>query len=113
VSRDDADLQRELEKIRDVVEKVDQHFTHEAAMNAALHMSETIRPAPLAMAVSSAKADLDRLIIELIPVTRASPLLCTYKDRSTNALCGRPEDSEVHAGPDDRMGGGKHVYRND
>lgn len=55
------DMARELGKIEFVLARVDQHFQHEAQMNAALHMSEQVRPAPLASAVEGALADVRRL----------------------------------------------------
>lgn len=48
------DVIREVQKILDVLEVVDRHFTHEAEMNAALHMASVVRPAPLAAAVKTA-----------------------------------------------------------
>jgi len=56
------DLKRELQKVFDVLVVVDHHFSHEAEMNAALHMATTIRPAPLAAAVSTAMENLSKLI---------------------------------------------------
>jgi hypothetical protein len=66
VARTPADLARELEKVHDVLVVVNLHFASEAAMNAALHMSQAVRPAPLAVAVDGAAADLGRLIVELM-----------------------------------------------
>lgn len=63
--RTPADLTRELSKIADVFEVVDRHFNAEAEMNAALHMSPIVRPAPLAIAVHAAVFDLSRLIGEI------------------------------------------------
>lgn len=59
------DLARQMQKVADVLAVVDRHLTAEASMNAALHMAETVRPAPLAVAVSAAKDDLLRLIGEM------------------------------------------------
>lgn len=64
-ARSPEDLARELLKIRDAVQGANVHFYHEARMNAALHMSADVRPAPLAAAIRSAVTDLDRLIMEL------------------------------------------------
>lgn len=60
-------LVRELQKIADVVEQADRHFDAEAQMNAALHMSPIVRPAPLAIAVHNALFDLRCLIIDVVP----------------------------------------------
>jgi len=59
----DADRIRELEKIQDVLLACDRHFAAEAQMNAALHMSSTVRPAPLAAATAGAVESI-RLLIE-------------------------------------------------
>lgn len=59
-----VDQKREVQKAVDVIQKVHDHFSHEAAMNAALHMSDKIRPAPLAVAVEEALDTLKRLIGE-------------------------------------------------
>lgn len=59
------DLVRELMKIGDVVFTAKRHFEHEAAMNAALHMAENVRPAPLATAIATASDSIQRLISEL------------------------------------------------
>jgi hypothetical protein len=56
------DQERQIEKALAVMRKVQEHFDHEAAMNAALHMSDVIRPAPLAAAVARAVIDLERLL---------------------------------------------------
>jgi hypothetical protein len=45
--------------------------------------------------------------------TRFTGKACTYKDRETGAICGRAEVHLIHPQDDERMGGGKHVYRND
>lgn len=58
----DENMKRELSKVLDVLKKANQHFQSEALMNAALHMAETVRPAPLAVAVQGAMQDLERLI---------------------------------------------------
>lgn len=55
---------RQLQKIRDVLVRADDHFSHEAKMNAALHMAIEVRPAPLASAVSQAMLDLDRILAD-------------------------------------------------
>lgn len=59
------DLARELGKIYDTMVTVDEHFEHEARMNAALHMSPNVRPAPLAVATHTAREEMARLIKEL------------------------------------------------
>lgn len=64
--RDPKDLARELVKVSDVMDMAVSHFDHEASMNAALHMSTVVRPAPLAAALTGARADLARLIDELV-----------------------------------------------
>lgn len=51
-----ADLIRELEKALDVLRACARHFNAEAEMNAALHMSEAVRPNPLTAAVNTAIA---------------------------------------------------------
>lgn len=56
------DERRQVEKALGVMYRVREHFDHEAAMNAALHMSDVVRPAPLAAAVATAVIDLERLI---------------------------------------------------
>lgn len=56
------DERRQIEKVLSTLYRVRDHFDHEAAMNAALHMSDTVRPAPLAAAVGVAVIDLERLI---------------------------------------------------
>ena len=58
------DERRQIEKALAVMRKVQEHFDHEAAMNAALHMSDVVRPAPLASAVSRAVMDLEHLLPE-------------------------------------------------
>lgn len=63
--RHPADMARELAKIRDAVSGAVRHFDAEAEMNAALHLATEVRPAPLAVAVKTARDDLDRLIREL------------------------------------------------
>lgn len=50
---DDNDA-REIAKIADVLERVVTHLDAKDRMNAALHMSNTIRPTPLAVAVQDA-----------------------------------------------------------
>jgi hypothetical protein len=59
---DAADLARELGKILDVLAAVGQHLDAKDEMNAALHMSGTVRATPLAAAVGGATADLADLI---------------------------------------------------
>lgn len=63
--RQSADLARELTKVLDAVKWANAHFAYEAWMNAALHMSNEVRPAPLAAAIRNATADLERIIGEL------------------------------------------------
>lgn len=60
MTRDDA--VRELQKISDALNAADRHFTAEAQMNAALHMSDVVRPAPLAAAIGTALLTTERLI---------------------------------------------------
>ena len=60
-----VDLQRELEKVSDALDWAVKHFRAEGEMNAASHMNATVRPTPLAAAIESAAADIDRLIEEL------------------------------------------------
>lgn len=60
-----ADLYRELEKARDVLEVVDRYLSHQAAMNAALHLAEQVRPNPLAARVATALAELDQAVARL------------------------------------------------
>jgi len=56
------DERRELHKVLDTLLVVESHFRHEAEMNAALHMSREVRPAPLAAAVGTAVGTLERLL---------------------------------------------------
>lgn len=56
------DEKRQIEKALTVLYRVRDHFDHEAAMNAALHMSDVVRPAPLAAALAIAVIDLERLL---------------------------------------------------
>lgn len=63
--RTPEDMARQLGKVLDAVELAHKHFSAEADMNAALHMSATVRPAPLAVAIESARDDLVLLIGEL------------------------------------------------
>lgn len=58
-------LIRELQKISDTLGAADRHFSAEGQMNAALHMSETVRPAPLAAAVATALGSAEQLIADL------------------------------------------------
>lgn len=62
-----ADAVRELEKALDVLEACERHFTAEAEMNAALHLADKVRPAPLAARVSTAVAEVARAIDRLGP----------------------------------------------
>lgn len=62
---DTANLTRELNKIDDVLEKVQAHLYHKDAMNANLHMSENVRGTPLYSAVERARDDLRLLLWEL------------------------------------------------
>lgn len=55
------DLMREIAKISDVLAAVNRHMRAEAEMNAALHMSNEVRPAPLASAVATAADSAYRL----------------------------------------------------
>lgn len=63
------DMIRELEKILDALTWADLHFDAEASMNAALHLNATVRPAPLASEIASAKQGVERLLADL----RAAP----------------------------------------
>jgi hypothetical protein len=56
---------RELEKTLDLLRIVDRHFLAEADMNAALHMSTDVRPAPLAAAIHLHIAALDGALTRL------------------------------------------------
>lgn len=58
----DEDERRQIEKALTTMYWVEKHFETEAKMNAALHMSDIVRPAPLAAAVSIAVLDLERVI---------------------------------------------------
>lgn len=62
---DNANLVRELEKAADALVAADRHFMHEAEMNAALHLASTVRPAPLASAISAALDSVRYVIREL------------------------------------------------
>lgn len=64
--RTNADLARELDKVHEVVTFALKHFRAEAEMNAALHMSPEVRPAPLAAAIDIASHDLARIYAELM-----------------------------------------------
>lgn len=55
------DIIRELDKAIDIVALADEHFANEAKMNAALHMSAEVRPAPLASAITLTHANLKNL----------------------------------------------------
>ena len=56
------DDRRQIEKALQTMYRVRDHFDHEAAMNAALHMSDVVRPSPLAAAVAIAVIDLERVV---------------------------------------------------
>jgi len=56
------DDRRQIEKALHTMYIVRDHFDYEAKMNAALHMSDVVRPAPLAAAVATAVQDLERVI---------------------------------------------------
>lgn len=58
----DGNRRRELTKVLDVLKKANEHFHHEAMMNAALHMADTVRPAPLAAAVEGSVDTLIQLL---------------------------------------------------
>jgi hypothetical protein len=62
---DNVNLKRDLEKIHDVVQKVQAHLYHKDAMNANLHMTDQVRSTPLYSAVEGARLDLVRIIGEL------------------------------------------------
>jgi hypothetical protein len=59
----DDNTRRELQKVLDVLDTASDHFTAEAKMNAALHMAATVRPAPLATAVETARGSLRILLM--------------------------------------------------
>jgi hypothetical protein len=59
------DLKRELLKVFDTLKVVNDHFDHEAKMNAALHMAAEVRPAPLAAAVARALQTLDDTLAKM------------------------------------------------
>lgn len=59
------DVIREFEKALDVLEQCERHFSAEAEMNAALHMSNTVRPAPLAAAVAATRLQVSVYIMYL------------------------------------------------
>lgn len=56
------DLIRELLKALDVLKQCERHFSAEAEMNAALHLSENVRPSPLSASVSTEVAQLEAVI---------------------------------------------------
>lgn len=56
------DERRQISKALHTMYRVRDHFDHEAAMNAALHMSDVVRPSPLAAAVAIAVIDLERVV---------------------------------------------------
>ena len=60
----DYDDARRLVKILDVLVKVDEHLMSKDKMNAALHLSEEIRPTPLASAVHGSRRDLEQFLGE-------------------------------------------------
>ena len=53
------DAKRQISKALDVLRQVETAMQAEAQMNAAKHMTTTIRPVPLCAAVSSAIVDLE------------------------------------------------------
>lgn len=53
------DTVRQIEKTLDVLRLVETSMLAEAEMNAAKHMAPTVRPVPLAAAVSSIIGDLE------------------------------------------------------
>jgi hypothetical protein len=60
----EEDARRELEKMRDVLEKAHKHLVAAAAANAALHMNDTVRPSPLAVAVETQIDKINELLGE-------------------------------------------------
>jgi hypothetical protein len=58
-------LIRDLSKIYDVLTAVSVHLDAKDSMNAALHMSPSIRSTPLAAAVQGARADTANLVSQL------------------------------------------------
>jgi hypothetical protein len=59
-----SDLIRELTKVLDAAEVVEEYFDHQTKMNARLHLAEP-RPAPLVQAHHNATTDLKNLIARL------------------------------------------------
>jgi hypothetical protein len=66
---------RQIDKVMDVLQLVEKAMLAEAEMNATKHMSETVRPVPLAAAVSSLLVDLEgwRYRLEQSNVTALEP----------------------------------------
>lgn len=60
----EEDARRELEKMRDVLRVVYKHLASAASANAALHMNETVRPSPLAVAVETQIDKISELLGE-------------------------------------------------
>jgi hypothetical protein len=75
-----ADEARQVQKSLDTLEVVERHFSHEAKMNAALHMAAEVRPAPLAVAVENAVVTLSGLRLDCGCLHPPHPGL----------VCGRP-----------------------
>lgn len=53
-----TDILRQIDKTLDVLTKVEKSMMAEAEMNATKHLADTVRPVPLAGAVSSCIGDL-------------------------------------------------------
>jgi hypothetical protein len=66
-----------------------------------------------ARAVRDALDSLDEVIPGSVYEDRhaASPP-CTFH-RAHGEICGKPESDPIHPGPNERMGGGRHVYRSE
>ena len=60
-----VDLARELTKVSDTVKVAAAQLRYQAQSDALLHMSSTVRPNPLTVAMEAASDDLIRLIAEL------------------------------------------------
>lgn len=61
----DDDTARQIDKVLDVLRMVERSMLAEAEMNALKHMATTVRPVPLAGAVSSLIGDLEAWKIRL------------------------------------------------
>lgn len=59
------DIIREIQKAHDVMMKVEKYLYLQATANATLHMSETVRPAPLVQELGYVTTCLTTLIMRL------------------------------------------------